>query len=518
VRKTYLNQVLPTVMSVFVFLWGSAVLATQTPPLAGEVHFDDLYADELYVYTIPTLPTLPLHETSALSALPVSGSDSAGQRDAYQDPDAIKNEPFQWKRALRQGLFFTGFMHGFRLATEPQTRDALNGHWWRNYTRSIGETRGWDDGDTFMTSYIAHPFEGAIFGYIAQQNDPRYSRVMWGDGRKYWIARLRTLAFSTVMSTQWTLGPASEASIGNVQLRDSPGFVDLVGTPIFGTMVMIAEDVADRYLVAPLENRTANRPVLAFSRMFLSPTRSFANLMAFKYPWHREGRLGISGENNKLRREMLRDYEEGTGPKLFEYTPPKKLRGEGKTYPLAAPIELESSAHYETFLGGGSCVGGAGSGAVRLKPSWQLISEVSGCLVVNMPKNQSGDSLMYQVGARWTPRATRRVSPFLQMMTGGRRVTHEIDDPAKRDELLKEWNNGAGPIHYPKRADWSVEHQQNGLAVSAGGGLDISLGRAFAWRVGNVQYTRSWLGDVDQIHAENGLRVTSSLVLKIGSW
>jgi hypothetical protein len=103
-------------------------------------------------------------------------------------------------------------------------------------------------------------------------------------------------------------------------------------------------------------------------------------------------------------------------------------------------------------------------------------------------------------------------------MAGGRRITHEIDDPAKRDELLKEWNNGDGPIHYPKRADWSVEHQQNGLALSAGGGVDISLGRAFAWRVGNVEYTRSWLGDVDQIHAENGLRVTSSLVLKIGSW
>jgi len=51
------------------------------------------------------------------------------------------------------------------------------------------ELRGWDDGDAFMTSYVAHPFEGAIFGYIEQQNDPRYRNVMWGDGRKYWIAR-----------------------------------------------------------------------------------------------------------------------------------------------------------------------------------------------------------------------------------------------------------------------------------------------------------------------------------------
>jgi hypothetical protein len=440
VLKRHLNRALPTVLAVFVFLWGGASLATQMPLLAEDL-------DDLYVYTIPTLP---LHENSTVTDLPAGATNAPAQHDAELDPDA-NAAPFQWKGALQQSLFFTGFMHSYRLASESQTRDALNGQWWRNYRQSIGQLRGWDDGDAFMTSYVAHPFEGAIFGYIEQQNDPRYSRVMWGDGRRYWIARLGTMAFSAALSTQWTLGPASEASIGNVQLRDSPGFVDLVGTPIFGTMVMIAEDVADRYLVAPLENRTANKPILAFSRMFLSPTRSFANLMAFKYPWHREGRLGISGENHKLREEMLRDYEDGAGPALFEYTPPKPRPAEVTSYPLAAPIELESAGHYETFLGGGSCIGGGGSGAVRIKPAWQLITEVSGCLVINVPKYQSGDSMLYQVGTRWTPRASRRVSPFLQMMAGGRRITHEFDDPAKRDELLKEWNNGDGPIHYPKR-------------------------------------------------------------------
>src|SRR5258708_39448922 len=54
-----------------------------------------------------------------------------------------------------------------------------------------------------------------------------------------------------------------------------------------------------------------------------------------------------------------------------------------------------ASAHYETLLGGGSCIGGGGSGALRIRPSWQIVSEVSGCLVINMPKNESGDSEMY---------------------------------------------------------------------------------------------------------------------------
>jgi hypothetical protein len=121
-------------------------------------------------------------------------------------------------------------------------------------------------------------------------------------------------------------------------------------------------------------------------------------------------------------------------------------------------------------------------------------------------------------GTRWTPRAASRVSPFLQVMAGGRRVTHEIVDQQKRDELMALWADGNGPIHYPKRSDWSTQHQENGLALSAGGGLDVVINRAFAWRVGNVEYTHSWLGNVDQIHAEDGVRISSSLVLRIGTW
>jgi hypothetical protein len=480
----------------------------------------DTRADGMQIDTLPALSRYEIRATPGRENgidPPGRGSDSRRQRDVPPDADAKAH--FRWSPALREALLFTGGMHGFRFATEPATRDALNGRWWRNYTHSLGELRGWDDGDTFLTSYIAHPFEGAVFGYIAQQNDPRYSQVMWGDGRKYWIGRLRTLAFSAALSTQWSLGPVSEASIGNVQIRDSPGFVDLVGTPIFGTLLMIAEDVADRYLIVGLENRTANKPVLAFARCFLTPTRAFANTLRFKYPWHRDGRMGINGANHELRKELLRAYKEGKGGKIVAYRPPGELSRETTVnYPLEAPIELESSAHYETFLGGGNCIGGGGSGSVRVRPNWQIVSEVSGCLIINMPTQESGDSILYMAGTRWTPRAARRVSPFLQVMVGGRRVTHEIDDKQKRDELMKKWADGHGPIHYPKRSDWSTQRQENGFALSAGGGLDVVINRAFAWRAADLEYTHSWLGNVDQIHAENGLRISSGLILRIGTW
>jgi hypothetical protein len=49
---------------------------------------------------------------------------------------------------------------------------------------------------------------------------------------------------------------------------------------------------------------------------------------------------------------------------------------------------------YESFLGGGSCVGDGGSGAARVGPKVQVLAEVSGCLIMHQPYyNYSADSL-----------------------------------------------------------------------------------------------------------------------------
>ena len=56
------------------------------------------------------------------------------------------------------------------------------------------------------------------------------------------FSRLRAMAFSAVWSTLWTLGPASESSLGNVQLHASPGVIDLTVTPTLGLGWAIGED------------------------------------------------------------------------------------------------------------------------------------------------------------------------------------------------------------------------------------------------------------------------------------
>ena len=232
--------------------------------------------------------------------------------------DSSENK-VHWKPAILESLLYTGIMHTFNIVSEAGTRDALNGPWLRQYLDSVGELRGWSDSDTFMAPYLGHPIEGSIFGYIFRQNDPRYRDVQWGDGRDYFVSVLRSMAYSAVWHTQWKIGPVSEASIGNVMLHASPGFITLVDTPTLGALTMMAEDAADRYWILGLENHTTNRFVIVMARSFLNPGRSFANLMAFHVPWGRDGRLGLHGEDFQIRKELVREYREGSGERPFEF-------------------------------------------------------------------------------------------------------------------------------------------------------------------------------------------------------
>jgi hypothetical protein len=527
------------VLCVLAASWFSALsAAAQSSVEISPDRFQLLYAQSLYLdetlegwrtlktdvrplretpYDIPGTMLVPPGELgrAARGTLP-----SAAIRPVVQPKSDTR---VHWKSALMESLYYTSIMHAFRTVSEPGTRDTLNGHWFQNYTQSLAELRGWSDGDSFMAPYIGHSIEGSVFGYILRQNDPRYRNVQWGDGRDYFVSLLRSIAFSAVWHTQWKIGPLSEASYGNVMLHASPGFVTLTDTPTLGAATMIAEDVADRYLIMGLENRTGNRILIILTRSFLNPGRSFANMMAFRVPWKRDTRIGLFGPAGEIRREMLLDYKAGLGPKPFTFRR-RSTSDQGvefhRTYPQAAPIELAAFSVYESFLGGGSCIGGGGSGAARVSPTLQVVTEVSGCQVLHMPtSNQSGDSLFYGGGLRWTPRAAQKFSPYVEMLFGGRKVTFETDDEALRTKLMKEWNDGSGTLsHYPKRSDWSVEVANNGPSIAVGGGVDVVMTRAFAWRLVSVQYTHSWMGDVDMIRPQSGVRVTTQAVLRIGTW
>jgi hypothetical protein len=97
-------------------------------------------------------------------------------------------------------------------------------------------------------------------------------------------------------------------------------------------------------------------------------------------------------------------------------------------------------------------------------------------------------------------------------------VTHEIADPAKQEELMRRWKNAKAAYPYPQRTDWSIENTEHGFSLALGGGFDVVLNRAWAWRVANLEYTRSWLPNVETIRPSEGVRFTSGVVLRIGTW
>lgn len=201
---------------------------------------------------------------------------------------------FQWRPALQQAGLFLGIQHSFRIATETGTQVELKGPFLREWGRSVSNIRGWHDGDPFLVNYVGHPMMGAVSGYIQVQNDPEYRRAQFGRNDRYWRSRLRALAFSTLYSTQFELGPLSEASIGNVQMHPpANGVVDLVVTPTVGLGWQIAEDALDRMLVRRIEARTDATWLRIVARGALNPARSFANVLRWKPPWYRDDRGGV---------------------------------------------------------------------------------------------------------------------------------------------------------------------------------------------------------------------------------
>jgi hypothetical protein len=207
----------------------------------------------------------------------------------WQAPAQEQEQGFDWGSASRESLRFLTIQHGIRL-TQPKTVDRLGGPFFDDYLKSVKGLQSWQDGDSASTNYGGHPMQGAVTGYIQVQNDPVGKRVNIADGAVYWKSRLKAMGWSAAYSTQFELGPYSEASIGNVgKTPGTMGYVDLVVTPTGGFGIMLAEDALDHFIVARLERRV-NPRTMRVLRMVLSPNRTVANLLRFKKPWRRDNR------------------------------------------------------------------------------------------------------------------------------------------------------------------------------------------------------------------------------------
>lgn len=199
-----------------------------------------------------------------------------------------KAKRFRWKPAIIESLTFLAIEHGVRLH-EQKTRAGLKGPLFRDWGTSVQGVSGWGDGDNWLTNYVAHPMEGAVAGYIQIQNDPRGQGLEFGRSKQYWYSRLKAFARAAGYSTQFEIGPISEASIGNVgMIKGTAGFVDLIVTPLAGLGLIVAEDALDRFVLRKLEARTTSRWKLSVCRIIFNPDRSFAGVLRGRFPWQQK--------------------------------------------------------------------------------------------------------------------------------------------------------------------------------------------------------------------------------------
>jgi hypothetical protein len=413
-----------------------------------------------------------------------------------------------WGHLIGQSLFFLGIENAFRCATEDGTREGFSNPFFRGYLNSVGNLHGWNDGDPFIVNYVGHPMQGAVSGYLWTQNDRAYRDIQFGQNRKYWKGKLRGAAYSYVYSVLFEIGPMSEASIGNIQSQyPQQGFVDHVVTPVIGLGWSITEDALDQYFIRYVERRTANRWTRLLIRSGLNPSRSMANVLALKRPWNRDNRPGVSSP--QLQDSDFMDLQNAHRTASREVSPPVGV----------APFEFTLTTKVRTFLGdghGSPCIGGGGAGSIRLASEWQFVVDVSGCKMLGLQDNFSGDSLTYLAGTRWTAHPAGRWTPHLEVLLGGTKLTQELIYPQLKKEILA----AATPSDNTNQLylQYSKHWETNGFTIQAGTGLDVKLNNALSYRVANLEYFHSWNSELNGIRYQNGLQFTSGLVLRIGTW
>lgn len=223
------------------------------------------------------------------------------------------SQKFHWSAALWQSFGFLVFEHAFRLANDEYARYLLfHKPFWHDYAASANHFHmsRWGDGDSFLVNYIGHPMEGAVAGDIFLNNDPRGRAARFGKSSTYWYSRLKAMAWATVFSAYFEIGPVfSETAIGNEggytyypgcgaypcahehgkhykPPTNNTGWVDFVITPTVGMGWIVMEDVIETEFV---DRIAKDSPALKYKmlRSALAPSHTLANAFAGKTPWFR---------------------------------------------------------------------------------------------------------------------------------------------------------------------------------------------------------------------------------------
>ncbi len=244
---------------------------------------------------------------------------------AFEDGNAFVStherrakQGFHWGRALFESFTLLSIEQAYVVKDDWRWvggSSSENGipfnHYWRDYKQSLSSWihAGWNDGDPLIYGYVGHPVQGVATSYIFIQNDPKSERVEFSRTKEYWHSRLKATLWNAAYSTQWNIGPLSEATVEKYGTRWRPpwnqngtwpcttkncytgmGQIDLVITPVMGFGWLVGEDILDRFVARRVESATRNRFLIDATRCGLDPIRAGTNILHGKRPWYRGSR------------------------------------------------------------------------------------------------------------------------------------------------------------------------------------------------------------------------------------
>ena len=225
------------------------------------------------------------------------GTVGTGQSPSRPVPAAAAPHGIDWKPLLFESVHATTWQQVFRLLSEDQSRKRLTQvPMFQNWQECLKALDHWDDQGPTAVNYVAHPLMGAMSGRLLLNNDAK-GRVVRPSEDGYWPSRFRALAFSAAYSTQWEIGPMSEAMLGLSPTKE--GVVDLVITPTIGFIWTLAEDALEEHVVRRIERR-GSATLTRVTRTVFSPSRTLANVAGLRVPWHRTDR-GLHDEFERAR-------------------------------------------------------------------------------------------------------------------------------------------------------------------------------------------------------------------------
>jgi hypothetical protein len=200
---------------------------------------------------------------------------------------AEDSEPsIAWGPLLWQSLEFLVLQHAVRAGFEENTwQKTIEGDFWDDYFTSVGNLCCWVDGDKVTTNYLFHPLMGSASAFVFSNHHRDSKLTPPGMNGRYWGAKAKQGLYAFVYSAYFEIGPVlSEAAIGNIGLTgEGMTWCDIVVTPAIGLAISAGEDALRATLIDRLDRW--NHFWGATAAIFLNPTRSFSNLLAWKIPW-----------------------------------------------------------------------------------------------------------------------------------------------------------------------------------------------------------------------------------------